>query len=175
MIEWATGEHQALGVQAVHDYVECRYWKRGAGWRKAKASVETGFGQPWSQWLHIERSWDPANDPTPIDELLAGNEPSAPTVHHAASGDNEDRPLPRGPMSQPAGSVGAAVARLQDFLRVTGYATFTRSDGVFGPRTDAAVRAAQTDLAARGLYLKRIDGEWGPKSCEAGEALLRNR
>ena len=72
VIEWAIGESANLGIQAVHDYVNARYWKNTVGWRNARSSPSTGFGQPWSQWLHIERTWDAANDATPID--AAANE-----------------------------------------------------------------------------------------------------
>ncbi len=70
--------------------------------------------------------------------------------------------LPQGPLKHD--SAGADVARLQDFLRFFKFGDFTRSDGVFGPRTDAAVKKAQQALAAKNLYGDAIDGIWGPKS-----------
>ena len=65
------------------------------------------------------------------------------------------------------GDKGADVARVQDFLRAGGFADFTLSDGQFGPRTDAAVRAAQTGFASKGLYSAAIDGIWGPVTAGA--------
>ena len=67
------------------------------------------------------------------------------------------------------GDVGAAVAAVQDFVRQHGFANFTRSDGQFGARTDAAVRTAQTAFAARGLYTAEVDGIWGPKTSAAAK------
>ena len=67
VIDFAIAQCGRLGIQAVHDYVNARYWKNDAGWRTAQSSPASGFGQPWSQWLHIERTWDAANSPDPID------------------------------------------------------------------------------------------------------------
>jgi peptidoglycan hydrolase-like protein with peptidoglycan-binding domain len=57
-------------------------------------------------------------------------------------------------------------------VRFFGFADFARSDGEFGPRTERAVRAAQTDLAARQLYTGKVDGEYGPKSAAAAAKFL---
>ena len=190
VIAWCLEHHDALGIQAVHDYVSCRYWKNYAGWKTANNNPSTGFGQSWSKWIHIERTWSHANLDTPIDELLVGSEAGAsaggpiPAVKTNAGATSQEpsssvsggsaptKPaagwLPRGPLSQ--GSIGADVARVQDFLRFTGHADFARSDGEFGPRTEVAVKAAQEALVAQGLYTKKIDGVWGPKTSEAAEA-----
>jgi hypothetical protein len=162
VIEFAIAESAHLGIQAVHDYVNARYWKSDAGWRTAHNSPATGFGQPWSQWLHIERTWDAANNPNPIDSAATPAPVAAPAVSAAAQFQGG---LPTGPLRR--GDKGADVARIQDFLRSAGFADFTVSDGEFGPRTDAAVRAAQTALTAKGLYTKTIDGIWGPVTATA--------
>ena len=78
--------------------------------------------------------------------------------------------LPSGPLRR--GSAGADVGRLQDFLRLFGFADFSRSDGVFGPRTEAAVIKAQQALAAKSLYTAEIDGVWGPKTHAAATQIL---
>ena len=70
------------------------------------------------------------------------------------------------------GDRGANVARLQDFLRHFGFASFTRSDGIFGPKTFAAVEVAQRDLASRGWYDDDIDGRSGPNSARGAARLL---
>ena len=57
-------------------------------------------------------------------------------------------------------------------MRQFGFADFTRSDGVFGPRTEAAVIKAQQALAAKSLYTAEIDGVWGPKTHAAATQLL---
>ena len=168
VIEWAIAESSRLGIQAVHDYVNARYWKNHAGWRTASSSPSTGFGQPWSQWLHIERTWDAANNPDAIGGAPA---PAAKTPAPAAKAPvaggapKFEGELPTGPLRR--GDDGADVARMQDFLRASGFAEFTVSDGEFGPRTDAAVRAAQTAFAAKGLYTSAIDGIWGPVTAAA--------
>ena len=65
------------------------------------------------------------------------------------------------------GDAGADVARIQDFLHACGFADFTVSDGQFGPRTETAVRAAQTAFVAKGLYTLAVDGLWGPATASA--------
>ena len=152
-----------LGVQAVHDYERCRYWKSYAGWRDGTPNPETGMGQPWAQWLHIERTWRAANLPTSIEATLAGADTSTPL-------ETELPLLPDGPLRR--GSAGSDVGRVQDFLRMFGYADFSRSDGVFGPRTETAVRAAQEDFAGRSWYTVALDGIWGPKTNAAAARLL---
>jgi hypothetical protein len=164
VIEFCLANSPLLAVQGVHDYVQGRYWKSYAGWRPGTPSTTTGMGQPWAQWLHIERTWRAANLPTSIEATLAGGaaEPSS---------SRTDVPvLPDGPLRR--GSSGADVARLQDFLRMFGYADFARSDGVFGPRTEQAVRVAQSAFSEKGWYSAAIDGIWGPKSNAAAAMLL---
>jgi hypothetical protein len=63
---------------------------------------------------------------------------------------------------------------MQDFLRMFGFATFTRSDGQFGPRTKRAVEAAQTAFKAKGLYTPDVDGRWGPKTNAAAQQYLES-
>ncbi len=171
VIDFAIAESARLGIQAVHDYVNARYWKNHVGWRTARSSPSTGFGQPWSQWLHIERTWDEANSPKPIDvnAKATAAPPTAPPA--AADAPGFQGHLPTGPLRR--GDDGADVARMQDFLRSHGFADFTISDGEFGPRTDAAVRAAQTALAAKGLYTFAVDGVLGPRHCRRGHPVWR--
>ena len=165
VIEWAIAESDNLGIQAVHDYVNARYWKNYAGWSAARSSPSTGFGQPWSQWLHIERTWDAANSPDAIGGSTAQADQASvePTAEAARPGFAGE--LPTGPVRR--GDDGADVARIQDFLRWAGFADFTVSDGEFGPRTEEAVRAAQVAFAAKGLYTLAIDGIWGPATAKA--------
>jgi len=169
VIAWCIEHANDLGIQAVHDYEACRYWKSYApkdGWRDAHESADTGFGQPWAQWLHIERTHAAANDERKIDLALAEGGSSPTPVDRSV-------PLPETDLRQ--GMAGAAVARLQDFLRMFGYATFSRSNGRYGPRTKAAVIAAQTEFADKGLYNSKIDGRWGPKSNEAAQKFIESQ
>lgn len=173
VIEFAIAESARLGIQAVHDYVNARYWKNHVGWRTARSDPSSGFGQPWSQWLHIERTWDEANNPAGIDDTAppTAKRTAAPAAEAPVKGDEAffQGSLPTGPLKR--GDKGADVARIQDFLRSHGFGDFTISDGEFGPRTDDAVRAAQTAMAAAGLYPHAVDGIWGPKTSEAAGRL----
>lgn len=170
-----------LGVQAVHDYEAGRYWKSYAGWAKGTPSTITGMCHPWAQWLHIERTWAAANDARSIDVALnEGGQPAsgaseatkAAEVTNATKANGSGSPvlLPEPEIAQSA--TGANVARLQDFLRQFGFASFTRSDGVFGPKTFEAVKAAQQHFADKGWYPGNIDGVYGPKSAAAAARIL---
>lgn len=46
--------HEKYGVQVVVDYIGCRQWIAGSGWRDMKPSSKTGVGQTWAKWLHVE-------------------------------------------------------------------------------------------------------------------------
>ena len=165
VIAWSIEHANDLGIQAVHDYEQCRYWKSYApkdGWRDATSSEETGFGQPWAKWLHIERTHAAANDDRTIAMALGQG-----TTQTA-----EERSVPLPSIELKVGDRGAAVARMQDFLRMFQFATFTRSDGQFGLRTKRAVEAAQTAFKAKGFYSQVVDGRWGPKTNEAAQQYL---
>lgn len=176
VIQFCLTNAPVLGIQAVHDYEGTRYWKVHAGWRTGTPNPSTGMGQPWAQWLHIERTWQAANLETAIDALLGGGDATIhATAKHALTspddaGDQRPPVLPDGPLQR--GSVGADVGRLQDFLRMFGFADFSRSDGVFGPRTETAVIKAQQAMAIQSFYTAEIDGIWGPKTNAAAALLL---
>ena len=49
------------GIQMIVDYVESCIWTPSKGWRKMAPNKDTGVGQTWASWLHIETtktSWD---------------------------------------------------------------------------------------------------------------------
>lgn len=163
VIEFCLDNTGPLAIQAVHDYVRCRYWKSYAGWQDATNSASSGFGQSWAQWLHIERTWAAANDDRSIQQALAD----------AGIADNgKPRPDPKNgakrlELPDPVvkqGDVGANVALLQDFLRFFRFGDFSRSDGEFGPNTLKAVKKAQQAFVAKDWYDGKIDGEYGPRS-----------
>lgn len=177
VIEFCLANTAALGIQAVHDYQGTRFWKSFSGWQTGTPNPKTGMGQPWAQWLHIERTWQAANQATSIEALLGGGGTAAPADAAPAQAPapppdagGQRTLLPTGPLRR--GNSGADVGRLQDFLRQFGFADFTRSDGVFGPRTEAAVIKAQQAMAAKSLYTAEIDGVWGPKTHAAATQLL---
>lgn len=63
---WLIANSEELGIQAVHDYVGCRIWRAGRGWKKQKVD-EFGMGQAWGTWLHIETLPSRWADATPIE------------------------------------------------------------------------------------------------------------
>lgn len=46
--------HEKLGVQMIIDYVGCRVWLVGRGWKAAEANAKTGMGTAWAKWVHVE-------------------------------------------------------------------------------------------------------------------------
>ena len=165
-----------LNVQAVHDYQASALWRASKGWHPGTPSATTGMGQSWGQWLHIERTYAGASNATAIADLLAAGgvtvqtAPAAATAQPVGAAASSVGALPTGPLRK--GSSGADVGRMQDFLRLFQFADFTRSDGVFGPRTEAAVKKAQEAFQAKSLYNDVIDGIWGKKSAAAGTTWL---
>ena len=112
VIEFCLGNAEALGVQAVHDYQGTRFWKSFSGWQTGKPNPKTGMGQPWAQWLHIERTWQSANQATSIEALLGSVGTGAPADtaprrrhrrHHPTPSTNSEH-------SCPPGRCGAAAA-----------------------------------------------------------------
>jgi len=159
VIEFCIGNCGVLGIQAVHDYVSCRYWKSYQGWDDATASSASGFGESWAQWLHIERTWAAANDGRSVEAILGGK--VAPEVLPA--------PVVK------VGDKGANVAKLQEFLRRYRFVATLANDGEFGPRTLDAVKAAQKQFKSKGWYDSAIDGEYGPRSAAAAAKFLDSR
>lgn len=159
VIEFCIANTGPLGIQAVHDYVSCRYWKSYQGWDDATPSSSSGFGESWAQWLHIERTWAAANDGRTIEAALGG-----------------EAKLDTGGILPPPvvkeGDKGANVAKLQEFLRRYRFAATLANDGQFGPKTLAAVKSAQQQFKEEGWYTASIDGEYGPRSAAAAAKFL---
>jgi lysophospholipase L1-like esterase len=88
-------------------------------------------------------------------------------AHRAAA--STGNPLPTGPFA--LGSSGEGVRSVQRFLAARGYGV-GQPDGVFGPRTDRAVRAFQADARRAGVLADRPDGVWGPRTQRAAAALI---
>ena len=169
-IQFFLDRADVLGIQAIHDYAGGRYWKSYRGWRDGTPSTSTGMGQRWAQWLHIERTWAWANDARSITQILGEAGKPAP------AGSSKESALP-GKVVLPdpemvLGHRGANVARLQDFLRYFEYASFTRSDGEFGPKTKGAVENARATSPASSSTPGKIDGEYGPKSAAAAAKVI---
>jgi peptidoglycan hydrolase-like protein with peptidoglycan-binding domain len=121
------------------------------------AAAETAT-PPVTQPTPTPRSPSPAPSPTPISNP---SRPS-PTPQPTTPSPSPERSQPPRPASPPTTNVelpvlrmgmsGPAIARLQDRLRHLGFYE-GEIDGVFGPQTQAAVRAAQAnfDLEADGV------------------------
>jgi hypothetical protein len=58
--------HEKLGVQMIIDYVGCRIWVAGRGWKPAEANAKTGMGTAWAKWVHVETTKDAWSINTPI-------------------------------------------------------------------------------------------------------------
>lgn len=56
-----------LGIQVIIDYVGCRQWIVGVGWKPLKPNSVKGFGEPWAKWLHIETTKESWSLNTPIE------------------------------------------------------------------------------------------------------------
>lgn len=46
--------HAKYGVQVVIDYVGCRQWIVGSGWKPMTPNKTKGFGEAWARWIHVE-------------------------------------------------------------------------------------------------------------------------
>lgn len=71
------------------------------------------------------------------------------------------------------GSKGPEVEAIQRWLNECGF-DCGAADGIFGPKTEQAVRRAQEAMAATTitLYTGAIDGIWGPKTAAGAELML---
>lgn len=120
VIELLINNSAELGVQAIHDYLNCRIWHAGRGW-KAQRPDQFGMGQTWGDWLHVEvneRQWA---DDRPVEAKLG-----KPVRRTLQSGDRgEDVKLVQTTLASKAGQ------------SVT-------PDGVFGTQTEIAVRNVQS-------------------------------
>lgn len=129
VIDFLIDNSAELGVQAVHDYQNCRIWRAGRGWKKQKPD-RFGMGQAWADWLHVEvneRQW---SDGRAVSTKLKG----------------EARPvLRRG--DKDAGTGKTWVADLQTTLKTKAGQPMT-VDGWFGTQTEMAVRNVQAFFKA---------------------------
>jgi hypothetical protein len=165
VIAFLTTNGDALGIQAVHDYVQNRVWRisrpgQGPGWKVQTSGAEGGMGQAWAEWLHIEVH--PSADGRSIEEKLAGAVPAPPVLTPAQA---PSCPAP----TLKLGCSGPTVVELQDILRLWRHDPGS-SDGNFGPRTEAAVMSFQTALAHFGCG--GADGSYGPRTAAAYTAFL---
>lgn len=62
---WMAQNHKKLGVQLIVDYIGCRTWVVGRGWKKAEPNKH-GMGQDWAKWIHVETTKEDWKNGTPI-------------------------------------------------------------------------------------------------------------
>ena len=157
-IAFTVENFEALGIQAVHDYVRCRIWRcdrsgRGPGWKTQPPG--DGMGDPSAEWLHWEVHPDAPLHRNTVEELLT----AAPKPTHAPS----DAPaLPQPTLKR--GDTGPRVVELQHVLNFWLGLGLT-CDGQFGQRTEAAVTEWQARLAPHGAG--PADGRYGPMTQSA--------
>jgi hypothetical protein len=76
-IRWLIKNSKELGIQAIHDYYGGTIWRsvRSApdkgGWKPADPDPNTGMGQAWAKWLHIETTKTDWANSTPVEKRLA--------------------------------------------------------------------------------------------------------
>lgn len=156
--------HELLGIQAIHDYVQCRIWRSnrpgsGAGWKQQKPG--NGMGEAWAEWLHFEVHPDSALHRRTAAEVLDGSG----VVHKSPVAAAPTAALPLPTLRQ--GDEGPLVEQLQQVLAFWKYYA-KRIDGQFGPRTKAAV--VEWQLALQSLNAGPADGIYGPRTHAAAAA-----
>jgi hypothetical protein len=156
--------HELLGLQAIHDYANCRIWRcsrggSGPAWKQQKPG--NGMGASWATWLHFEVHPDsPLHTHSVTDVLTSGGVNSTPPL---PAGPSASLPLP----TLRRNDQGPLVEQLQGVLTFWNYYR-SRVDGDFGPRTEAAVVAWQQALQP--LNCGRPDGVYGPRTHAAAAA-----
>lgn len=120
--------HQALGVQAIHDYMRGRIWRvfrpasaGGPGWKQQPSNPRNGMGQPWADWIHIEVNEGSWADGRSVAERIGAAPPANPV-----------RPVIG------MGSTGPAVLVAQQIMLERAGQDVGPLDGRFGMRTLAA-------------------------------------
>ena len=58
---------EKYGVQVIVDYVGCRQWIVGSGWKPLTPNKVKGFGEAWAKWLHVETCRESWSDSSSVD------------------------------------------------------------------------------------------------------------
>jgi len=162
-IDFTIANFEALGIQAIHDYVRCRIWRcdrggAGPGWKQQKPG--NGMGESWAGWLHFEVHPQSALHSATVNDVLAGLGQAVADAPPAAA---EELPQPTLKLN----SAGAEVELLQGILTYWAYYT-AKIDGRYGPATAAAVTTWQRNLQP--FNVGHPDGVYGPRT-QAAAAL----
>ena len=145
VIPWLIEHHEVLGIQRIHDYWARRYWEVGRGW----------IGRPpgaRNDHLHIEVTPDTWGYSMPIKQRLVSGPPQT----------TQPEPTPKypGQTTRRGSKAKERVKLIQRELKMLKY-DVGPVDGIFGAKTEAAVKAFQTDQALE------VDGLVGPNTWKA--------
>jgi hypothetical protein len=155
ILPWLIDHSFEFHISAIHDYVGCRIWHAGRGWKAQTPSTTTGMGQAWATYFHVETTEAGWWDNTPIANRDGITPPS---------------PIPVPPQPTPGGFVHATIKlgdqnadvyAMQMFCKKYAGNTDIVIDGKFGQITDTAVRMVQT------IFGLTVDGVAGPKTWAA--------
>lgn len=157
-IDWLISHHERLGVQVIHDYLGCRLWRVGEGWRSQTKGSHSGFmGALWATWLHVGTGPEFWSLATPIAQRGVDWSPAQPVPPEPHPG------IPVPPLR--LGDHGLGATMLIDVLKMwkwypTQFAD-DRNDGTIGARADAGIKAMQKALGVT------VDGIYGPATAAA--------
>lgn len=158
MMDFLIEHADALGVEAVFDYYP-QPW--GRGWKCDRGawqvySSKAFSGAPGGDWVHVEISNEFADNPQHYVDFFAKTLGDT-GVKVASQPEADPAPTPAPAGKEPWLQVGSRGDQVKKVQEVVGAQPV---DGVFGPKTEAAVRAWQ---AANDLH---VDGVVGPKTWE---------
>lgn len=165
ILPWLIDNSRELHVQAIHDYFGSRIWRAGrtsntadaysAWWRTQKPDKNTGMGQSWAVYFHIETTRSGWSDSTPIAQRLGvvvpPPQPIPPAVDPSTGVKFMHKTIRKG-------DVGPDVYGAQVVLRHKAGQANVVCDGGFGAQTDAAVRNVQA------WFNLHVDGVVGPET-----------
>lgn len=165
ILPYLISNSRELHLQAIHDYFGSRIWRAGRSantgeaftswWRAQTPNAQTGMGQSWAVYFHLETTRAGWGDTRPIAQRLGITVPP---------------PIPVPPAVDPItgvkfmhktirkGDVGADVYAAQVVMRHKAGQVGIVCDGGFGTATDAAVRNVQ------GWFNLHVDGVIGPET-----------
>jgi hypothetical protein len=151
IIPWLEENHEALGIQRIHDYWARRYWQVGKGWINRPPGGRNDH-------IHLEVTNETWHWDTPVEDRLTSGPPAAAAAEPTFTA-AQVPPYP-GTSTKKGSKAKARVRQIQQRLADLGYKVGP-VDGIFGNMTHQAVWNFQNDA---GEY---CDGIVGPKTWAA--------